>query len=211
MRPLREKIIQQRKKKKDRLNRTSYTKKNRNNNSVLPKINDDSKMIESENLDHSNIDHAGSEEKDYGSNKKGRSNNLYSISKRKRTNKSTRYGHQRLRSHQNRTKVRIQGKNGVHSEKYVDIEKSLHQQNEQRERKRYILKARQRHKIQEKIEKYREEKIQREIELLDEAKRLEEEEKQREHKREERRYAYEFRLRFIFHIEKGILRSKERN
>jgi len=87
--------------------------------------------------------------------------------------------------------MRIQGKNAAQSEiRYVDIEKSLKKQKEHQERRRYILKARQRHKIQERIEKYREEKIQREIELLEEAKRLEAEEKHREKVREERRQKY---------------------
>ena len=72
----------------------------------------------------------------------------------------------RLYSHQNRTKVRIQGKHGTRTEKYVNIQKSIEEQKRQQERKRYIMKARQRHKIQERIEKYREQKIEHEIELL---------------------------------------------
>jgi hypothetical protein len=52
------------------------------------------------------------------------------------------------------------------------------------------MRAKHRHKVQEQIEKYREEKIQREIELLEEAKRLEQEEQHREKVREDRRYAH---------------------
>mmetsp|Transcript_22322 Transcript_22322/g.25642 ORF Transcript_22322/g.25642 Transcript_22322/m.25642 type:complete len:182 (+) Transcript_22322:159-704(+) len=100
------------------------------------------------------------------------------------------FGQPRLYSHQNRTKVRIQGRHGLKSEKYVDIERSIHEQHKHEQRKSYILKTRERHKIQERIEKYREEKIQREIELLEEAKRLEQEERHRERVREERRKRY---------------------
>lgn len=93
----------------------------------------------------------------------------------------------RLHSHQARTKIRIQGRHGVKSVHYTNLRSSIQAQNQQEARKRYIIKARERHKIQEKIEKYREEKIQREIELLEEAKRLEQEERRREHLRDERR------------------------
>lgn len=115
-------------------------------------------------------------------------NALYDITRRRRTQKGLKpQQQQRLFSHQNRTKVRIQGRHGVKSEKYVNLEQSLQEQQKHQERKTYIVKARERQKIQERIERYREEKIQREIELLEEAKRLEREERHREKVREDRR------------------------
>ena len=110
-------------------------------------------------------------------------NAMYEI-RRKKINQP----HNRLYSHQNRTKMRIQGKHGVKSEKYVDLQKSLEEQKKVEDRKRFVMRAKQRHKVQERIERYREEKIQREIELLEEAKRLEQEERRREKIREDRRY-----------------------
>jgi len=102
--------------------------------------------------------------------KNTKANEIYNI-------RQSKYNQPRLHSHQNRAKMRIQGRYGK-TEEYVNIEKSLDDNNKQKERRKYIIKARERHKIQEKIEKYREEKIQREIELLEEAKRLEQEERQ---------------------------------
>ena len=49
-------------------------------------------------------------------------NAVYSI-RRDRKSHRVKFNQQRLHSHQNRTKVRIQGRHGVKSEKYVDIQK----------------------------------------------------------------------------------------
>lgn len=86
-------------------------------------------------------------------------NAIYDI-KRERKSHRVKFNQHRLYSHQNRTKVRIQGKHGVRSEKYVDIQRSIQEQKMQEDQKRSILKSKQRHKIQERIERYREEKIQ---------------------------------------------------
>lgn len=89
------------------------------------------------------------------SDKHHRGNTLYKIHRRRRTGQHPYMPQARLHSHQARTKVRIQGKHGVKSEHYVNLQKSIHEQEKQEDKKRYIIKARERHKIQEKIEKYR--------------------------------------------------------
>ena len=86
-------------------------------------------------------------------------NAIYNI-RRERKSHRVQFNQQRLHSHQNRTKVRIQGRHGVKSEKYVDIQKSIQEQRFQDNQKQLVLKVKERHKIQERIEKYREEKIQ---------------------------------------------------
>lgn len=52
--------------------------------------------------------------------------------------------HNRLYSHQNRTKVRIQGKHGTKSEKYVNIQHSLEEQKKLQDRKHFAMRAKQR-------------------------------------------------------------------
>lgn len=86
-------------------------------------------------------------------------NAIYSINRVRKSHRLN-LNQQRLYSHQNRTKVRIQGKHGVRSEKFVDIQRSIQEQKIEEDQKRSILKSKQRHKIQERIERYREEKIQ---------------------------------------------------
>ncbi|CAI2387632.1 unnamed protein product [Moneuplotes crassus] len=187
--PLRKKIIQH-KARMNRSNRRNPKKSIDKGNDGFPAIHDeDFETSGNDKLNSTQITPLNNTDEDIDPNEKRLNHSLYGVPKRRMFRKKN-YA-QRLHSHNNRTKMRIQGKNAAQSEiRYVDIEKSLKKQKEHQERRRYILKARQRHKIQERIEKYREEKIQREIELLEEAKRLEAEEKHREEVREERRQKY---------------------
>lgn len=113
---------------------------------------------------------------------------LNEISKRKKIILNGKYNKKRMKAHQNMTQVRVKGKNGEYSDlRYVNIEKNLKKQRDGQYKRRFILKAKQNQKIQERIEKYQEEKIQREIEFLEEAKKLEFEKNNREKVKEERR------------------------
>lgn len=138
-------------------------------------------------------------------------NAIYDIRRGRKSHNIQFSQNSRLHSHQTKTKVRIQGKRGMRTEKYVNIQRSLEEQKRFEDQKRTILKARERHKIQERIERYREEKIQREIELLEEAKRLEQEERNREKIREDRRYLSYNYLSYCCYTERSILIDKERN
>lgn len=205
-RPVRKKIVTNRKAGKDRLNKTVYntdkggledqnklsnksdSKKDHDEDSALPIIRDED-FDKSEHKDNNEEENNNQVIREERQSRKPNANAIYKISRRKRSRvaKSSNFSENRLHSQPNKTKVRIQGRHGVRSEKYVDIERSINENINNQERRRFIIKAHHRHKIQEQIEKYREEKIQREIELLEEAKRLEAEERHRERVREERR------------------------
>lgn len=205
-RPARQKISKNRKAGKDKLNKTVYntdkgglddqnklshqsdSKKDNDEDSALPIIRDED-FDKSEHKDANENENQSQPIREKSQTRKPNANAVYKISRRKRSRvaKSSNFSENRLHSNPNRTKVRIQGRHGVRSEKYVDIERSINENLKRQDRRRFIIKAHHRHKIQEQIEKYREEKIQREIELLEEAKRLEAEERHRERVREERR------------------------
>jgi hypothetical protein len=159
-----------------RLSNVSDSKRDHEEDSALPIIRDE----DFEKSEHNDNNEAEGKlqnkiRKERSKPRKSNPNALYNMSRRKRTRvtKSTNFSQDRLHSHPTRTKVRLQGRHGIKSEKYVNIEKSVNEHTKHQERRLFITKARHRHKIQEQIEKYREEKIQREIELLEEAKRLE--------------------------------------
>lgn len=148
MRPLRQKIIQHKKKRKERLNRTTYRKQNKEGSGILPIIGDENsdkkKMLNNTGFVALEDCHEFSQEPFNKEN-----NSIYALTKSRKGTKKTKYYHQRLHSHKNRTQVRIRGKNGEHKEiKYVNIERSFKKQREAQDRRQYIQKAKQRHKIQ---------------------------------------------------------------